>query len=73
MVTYRTRAGISGLVFVALGIGLAGIAGGCGRSTGEPSQGGVEKAPESVELLKNSMKERAASLKGRKGGAPGKR
>ena len=62
-----------GLIIVALAIGLAGVPLGCGGSTGSRSGDGVEKVPESAEQLKNLMKERAASLKGKKGGVPGRR
>jgi hypothetical protein len=62
----------SGLIAI-MAIGLAGAPCGCGGSAGTSSQDGVEKVPESVEQMKNIMKERAAALKGRKGGVPGKR
>jgi hypothetical protein len=73
MVTHLNRAIRATLVMIATAIGLAGMPLGCGGSTGSSSQGGVEKVPESVNLMKNAMKERAAAQKGRKGGAPGKR
>jgi len=63
----------SGLILVVMAVGLAGVPCGCRGSAGTSSEGGVEKVPESVEQMKNLMKERAAALKGRKGGAPGKR
>jgi hypothetical protein len=72
MLRIRDRIARSGLVVVAVSIGLAGVPCGCG-SGGSTSQGGAEKVPASVEQMKNIMKERAASLKARKGGVPGKR
>ena len=58
----------SGLVGLALGVGLAGLAGGCGGTGGSdtPTQG--EKVPEGIVQMKNAMKERAAAKKGRPSG-----
>ena len=64
----------SGLVGLALGIGLGGITAGCGGPprSGNPAQD--EEVPEGFVQAKNAMKERAAAKKGGPGGrarAPG--
>jgi hypothetical protein len=68
----RNRLVGPGLITLALAIGLAGVPLGCGGSTGS-SPDGKEKVPAAVEEMKKLMKERAASLKAQKGGAPGRR
>jgi hypothetical protein len=63
----------SGLACVALGVGLGSVAVGCGDAGGSRPPGQAEPVPESVELMKQSMKERQAALKGRPKGPAGKR
>jgi len=62
----------SGLACLALGVGLGGIAGGCGDSDPSQPPGHDGPLPPAVEVMKKSMRERSASLKGRPGG-PGRR
>ena len=71
IVKRRTQLVWSVLVCLALAIGIGGGAGGCGGSTGSQPQAEGEPAPKSAEMLKQSMKERAAALKGRPGKARG--
>jgi hypothetical protein len=57
----------SELFGLALGIGLWGIAAGCGGTTGSGTGTEGEKVPEGIVKLKESMKERAAAKRGRPG------
>jgi hypothetical protein len=62
------------LACLVLAVGLGGIAGGCGGTTGPGTAPEGEKAPEGIVKLKEAMKERAAAKKGGPGGrarAPG--
>ena len=58
----------AGLVGLALGVGLGGIAGGCGGPAGPGTTAQDEKVPEGVVQMKNFMKGRAAEKKGHPGG-----
>jgi hypothetical protein len=71
IVTRQTPLMQSGLLGLALAIGLGGITAGCSGPTGTGTGSDAEKAPVGIEKLKESMKERAAAKKGHPGGPRG--
>ena len=75
IVTHHTQLVRSGLVGLALAVGLGGVMAGCGGPTGSGTGAESEKVPEGIAILKEAMKERAAAKKGGPSGsrrAPGR-
>ena len=71
IVTRQTPLIRSGLLGLALAIGLGGITAGCSGPTGTGTGAEAEKVPVGIEKLKESMKDRAAAKKGHPGGPRG--
>jgi hypothetical protein len=57
----------SGLIGLALGVGLCGSGGGCGGTSGPESGAEGEKVPEGFVKMKDAIKGQAAAKKGGQG------